>query len=40
MRFAIEHMPDIVGVTPVVTGPGFARRGEAIKAVSIVIRGG
>lgn len=36
IRGGIERMPDIVGVTPVVTGPGFARRGEATRAVSIV----
>ena len=36
VRAGIERMPDVLSVTPVVTGPGFARRGEATKAVSIV----
>ena len=36
VRAGIERMPDVVSVTPVVAGPGFARRGEATKAVSIV----
>ncbi len=35
-RVDVERMPDVVGVAPVVTGPGFARRGEATKAVSII----
>jgi lipoprotein-releasing system permease protein len=33
---AIEQMPAVTGATPVVTGPGFAQRGEAAKAVSII----
>ena len=36
VRADVERMPDVIGVTPVVTGPGFARRGEATKAVSII----
>ena len=36
IRADVERIPDVVGVTPVVTGPGFARRGEATKAVSII----
>jgi lipoprotein-releasing system permease protein len=35
-RADVERMPDVVGVAPVVTGPGFVRRGEATKAVSII----
>ena len=33
---SIERMREVVAVTPVVTGPGFTRRGEATKAVSII----
>ncbi len=36
VRTEVEQVPDVIGVTPVVTGPGFARRGEATKAVSII----
>ena len=36
VRAEVERLPDVIGVTPVVTGPGFARRGEATKAVSII----
>jgi len=36
IRTEVERMPDVIGVTPVVTGPGFARRGEATKAVSVI----
>jgi len=36
IRVAIERLPEVAAVTPVVTGPGFARRGEATKAVSIL----
>jgi lipoprotein-releasing system permease protein len=32
----VARIPDVVGVTPVVTGPGFAQRGDATKAVSII----
>ena len=31
----IEHLPDLIGVTPVVSGPGFVLRGDASKAVNI-----
>ena len=33
---ASSGMPDVIGVTPVSTGPGFAQRGDATKAVSII----
>ena len=36
VRIGVERMPEVVAVTPVVTGPGFVRRGEATKAVSVV----
>ena len=36
VRAEVERIPDVVAVTPVVTGPGFAQRGEATKAVSII----
>jgi len=36
VRRDILRLPDVTGATPVVTGPGFARRGEATKAVSII----
>jgi lipoprotein-releasing system permease protein len=32
----IERLPDVIGVTPVATGPGFAQRGDAARSVSIV----
>jgi lipoprotein-releasing system permease protein len=35
VRDLIERMPDVVAVTPVVSGPGFATRGDANKAVNI-----
>ena len=31
----VARVPGVIGVTPVVSGPGFARRGEAIKSVTI-----
>jgi lipoprotein-releasing system permease protein len=31
----IERLPDLIGVTPVVSGPGFVLRGDASKAVTI-----
>ena len=31
----VERLPDLIGVTPVISGPGFALRGDASKAVSI-----
>lgn len=34
-RAQIERLPDVVAVTPVISGPGFALRGDANKAVSI-----
>jgi lipoprotein-releasing system permease protein len=36
VRSEVARIPDVVGVTPVVTGPGFAQRGDATKAVSII----
>jgi lipoprotein-releasing system permease protein len=36
VRAQIERIPDIVAATPVVSGPGFALRGDANKAVNIV----
>jgi lipoprotein-releasing system permease protein len=35
VRAQIERLPDITAVTPVVSGPGFALRGDANKAVNI-----
>jgi lipoprotein-releasing system permease protein len=35
VRGQIERLPEVVAVTPVVSGPGFAIRGDADKAVSI-----
>ena len=35
VRDLVARMPDVVAVTPVVSGPGFAARGDANKAVSI-----
>jgi len=36
VRADVERIPGVTGATPVVTGPGFARRGDATKAVSII----
>jgi lipoprotein-releasing system permease protein len=36
VRAEVERIPDVVAVTPVVTGPGFAQRGDATKAVSLI----
>jgi lipoprotein-releasing system permease protein len=35
VRAHIERLPDVTAVTPVVSGPGFALRGDANKAVNI-----
>ena len=35
VRADIVRIPDVIGVTPVVSGPGFARRGEATRSVTI-----
>ena len=35
-RAQIERLPDLIAVTPVASGPGFALRGDASKAVSII----
>jgi len=34
-RRLIEAMPEVIAVTPVVSGPGFALRGDASKAISL-----
>ena len=36
VRADVTRLPDVIGVTPVVTGPGFAQRGDATKSVSII----
>jgi lipoprotein-releasing system permease protein len=36
VRVELERLPDVIGVAPVVTGPGFAQRGAATKSVSII----
>ncbi len=35
VRAEVAAVPGVIGVTPVVSGPGFARRGEATKSVTI-----
>jgi lipoprotein-releasing system permease protein len=35
VRVQVEQVPDVIAVTPVVSGPGFAVRGAANKAVTI-----
>ncbi|HEX8011590.1 MAG TPA: ABC transporter permease [Casimicrobiaceae bacterium] len=35
VRAQVERLPEVVGVTPVVSGPGFALRGDANRSVSI-----
>ena len=35
VQATVAGIPGVTGVTPVVTGPGFARRGEARKSVTI-----
>ena len=35
VQATVAGIPGVIGVTPVVTGPGFARRGEARKSVTI-----
>ena len=36
VRAQIERLPDLIAVTPVASGPGFALRGDASKAVTII----
>jgi lipoprotein-releasing system permease protein len=36
VRADVERMTEVIGATPVVNGPGFAQRGDATKAVSII----
>lgn len=35
VRLEVARIPDVVGVTPIASGPGFARRGDATKAVTV-----
>lgn len=35
-RAQIERLPDLIAVTPVASGPGFALRGDASKAVTVI----
>jgi lipoprotein-releasing system permease protein len=35
VREQVVQIPDVIGVTPIVAGPGFAMRGQATKAVTI-----
>jgi len=35
VRGAVAKIPGVVGVTPIVAGPGFAQRGDATKSVTI-----
>jgi lipoprotein-releasing system permease protein len=35
VRAEVARVPGVIGVTAIVSGPGFARRGEAIKSVTI-----
>ena len=35
VRTQIERLPNVIAVTPVVSGPGFALRGDANKAVNV-----
>ena len=35
IRTQIERLPEVVAVTPVVSGPGFALRGDANKAITL-----
>jgi lipoprotein-releasing system permease protein len=36
VRAQIERLPDLVAVTPVASGPGFALRGDASRAVTVI----
>ena len=36
VRARIERLPDVTAVTPVISGPGFALRGDANKAVNMI----
>ena len=36
VRADVERLPQVIRATPVVTGPGFAQRGDATRSVSIV----
>jgi len=35
VRGQVERLPDVVGVTPIVSGPGFTLRGDATRAVTV-----
>lgn len=36
VRDALDALPDVVAVSPIISGPAFARRGEAVKSVALV----
>jgi len=36
VRDVLDTLPDVTAVSPVISGPAFARRGEVIKSVSLV----
>jgi lipoprotein-releasing system permease protein len=36
VRAQIERLPDLIAVTPVASGPGFALRGDASRAVTVI----
>jgi lipoprotein-releasing system permease protein len=36
VRADVERIRDVIAATPVVTGPGFAQRGDATRAVSVI----
>jgi lipoprotein-releasing system permease protein len=36
VRADVLRLPGVIGATPVVTGPGFAQRGDATRAVSLI----
>lgn len=33
---SLEKLPDVTAASPVVSGPGFARRGEAVKSILVI----
>jgi len=35
VRMQVERLPDVIGVTPIVSGPGFTTRGEASRSVTL-----
>ena len=36
VRDALDALPDVVAVSPIISGPAFARRGEAVQSVALV----